>query len=175
MLDFETKIRKIIKDNNLTIREFCKSIGIADMTLYNNFKKKSIETKYLQKISEVYNVPLSYFLSDKELSSNPELIACKETNNTLSEENERLKRINDTNNIFISRLLDENKEHLKEFRSLRNDVVSLMLALYQAKGVDNFSDAFNGITGKTNDILKKEIMNSKINEKDKASLLKSLK
>jgi len=107
MFDFENKIRRIIKDNNLTIREFCRSIGIADMTLYNNFKKKSIDTKYLQKTSEVFNIPLSYFLSDNELSNSPELIACKEANKKLSEENERLQKMYDNANIIISKLLSK--------------------------------------------------------------------
>ena len=64
MQNFEETIRKLLREKNMNIRDFSKEVGISDVTLYKIFKRDSIETKHLERMSEVLDVPVSVFFDE---------------------------------------------------------------------------------------------------------------
>lgn len=61
MFEIERKIKSLLKEKNLTLKEFCSKIEMSDAGLYKIFKRNSIETNLLFKICEVLEVHISYF------------------------------------------------------------------------------------------------------------------
>lgn len=62
-MDFD-RLKKIIKKYGFTVKEVLKNADIREATFYNCQKKKSIETKYLEKIAKTLHVPVSYFFDE---------------------------------------------------------------------------------------------------------------
>jgi transcriptional regulator with XRE-family HTH domain len=60
------KIKGLAKNRGITIKDLAVRIDMSEANLYKVFKRKSIETKYLQKIADVLSVPISYFFDDNQ-------------------------------------------------------------------------------------------------------------
>lgn len=60
------RIKNIIKRRGLTVKEVLKIANIREATFYNCQKRNSIETKYLEEIAKVLDVPMSYFFEDSQ-------------------------------------------------------------------------------------------------------------
>jgi transcriptional regulator with XRE-family HTH domain len=61
----EAIIKEGCKNKKLTIRQFAERIGMSDTNLYKCFKRNSIETKHLEKIAEVLQVPIGLFFEQQ--------------------------------------------------------------------------------------------------------------
>lgn len=58
MLRIENNLRELLKNNRIQLTELCKVMGITTAGLYKIYKRNSIETKYLELISEKYNIKI---------------------------------------------------------------------------------------------------------------------
>ncbi len=65
-MNLEEKIKKILSDKKLSQEKLANKIGMSKANLYNCFKRNSIETKNLEKIAEVLEVPVSYFFDEND-------------------------------------------------------------------------------------------------------------
>jgi transcriptional regulator with XRE-family HTH domain len=59
------KLKKLIDDSGVNIDELAFKMGVSKQTIYNWFKKDSIESKYLEIASTIFEVPVSYFFENK--------------------------------------------------------------------------------------------------------------
>lgn len=66
-LNLKKKFDALLKEKDLTVRGFCKEIGMSSTNLYDIYKRNSIDTKYLDIINEKYDVPPSYFVIEEEM------------------------------------------------------------------------------------------------------------
>lgn len=60
------KIRNILRVKSITVKEFCKKIGITENGFSKAIKNNSLRVETIIKISEVLDVPVSYFFTDSE-------------------------------------------------------------------------------------------------------------
>jgi len=66
MLGLENKIKYLLSENSLTQKELCDNIGMSTQNLRKIFDRDSIETKHLQNIANVFQVPVTFFFEEKE-------------------------------------------------------------------------------------------------------------
>jgi len=59
-------IKEKIERKNLSVADIAKRIGMTNQNLYQIFKKESIDTGVLKKISDVIDVPITDFFSDEK-------------------------------------------------------------------------------------------------------------
>jgi transcriptional regulator with XRE-family HTH domain len=64
-MDF-TKIKNLAKKRDLNIKELSEKIEMSEANFYKCINRGSIETKHLEKIAKVLNVPVSYFFDEPE-------------------------------------------------------------------------------------------------------------
>lgn len=62
----------------MTISELCKRIEMSTPNLYNIFKQDSIQTKHLEKIADVLNVPITYFFGVETPNKDSDIIVFNE-------------------------------------------------------------------------------------------------
>jgi len=80
------KIKDLQKKHGFTTKDISKEIGVTSQTLYDYFSGKTqISIKNLQKLADVFKVPMTYFF-EEEFASN-----CKDEVKNLKKENEKLK------------------------------------------------------------------------------------
>jgi len=98
MFSLEKKIKILLTKNNISIEKLAFSIGITKNTLLNVFKKNEINTKYLVKISEHFDMPMSYFFDEDCNNVKIENVGNETTGNgnkignvSINNENEKLK------------------------------------------------------------------------------------
>jgi transcriptional regulator with XRE-family HTH domain len=112
MFAFEIKIRELITENRLTIRKFCERIGMTNPNLYVIFKRNSIDSKYLERISNEFGVPVSYFYDDEykkkleesgmsKILENEKIDALSKKIHELEEKNRILTELNEANTEII--------------------------------------------------------------------------
>jgi len=58
------RIRKLIDDKKLTIREFAEKIGVSEPGIHNMFRTHDMKVSTLQKIADYFDVPITYFFDD---------------------------------------------------------------------------------------------------------------
>ena len=58
------RIRKLIDDRKLTIREFAEKIGVSEPGIHNMFRTHDMKVSTLQKIADYFDVPITYFFDD---------------------------------------------------------------------------------------------------------------
>ncbi len=72
MKDFETKIRNLIKANKMSIEDFAIKIGITKQNFYLILKRNDLNVSYLEKMSSILDVPITYFFTDDDIIPNNE-------------------------------------------------------------------------------------------------------
>ena len=60
------RIRKLVDDNNLTIKGFAEKIGISEPGIHNMFRSQDMKISTLQKIADFFKVPITYFFDDDD-------------------------------------------------------------------------------------------------------------
>jgi transcriptional regulator with XRE-family HTH domain len=127
-LNIEEKIKKLAKDKNLSIRQLCIKIEITESGLNYTLKNNTLKIETLQKIADVFEVPISYFFVDdnnlkteflteklKRLSNSSEIF--EKANETAIEATERLigilenkvEILTNENKIKYSNIIDKQK------------------------------------------------------------------
>jgi transcriptional regulator with XRE-family HTH domain len=66
----EKRIKKLAKDKDTSIRQVAKGIGITENGLAYAFKHDTLKVRDLAKISDLFNVPITYFFTDPEGMNN---------------------------------------------------------------------------------------------------------
>jgi len=59
-----SRIRKLIDDKKITIREFAEKIGVSEPGIHNMFRTNDMKVSTLQKIADYFDVPITYFFDD---------------------------------------------------------------------------------------------------------------
>lgn len=67
------RIEEAIRQSGLKPQDIAMYAGVSYARLLSFYKLDSIELKYLRKIAQRLNLPLSYFLTDLEPSPHPEI------------------------------------------------------------------------------------------------------
>ncbi len=62
-MDYE-KIKKDVRKNGYTIKEFSEAIGMSDAGFHKAVREESFNMKTIQKMSEVLKKPVNYFFDD---------------------------------------------------------------------------------------------------------------
>jgi transcriptional regulator with XRE-family HTH domain len=68
MLVLKQKVKELLDQREMTVKEFCSQVGISNPALYKMYKRNSIDTKYLERMATVLKVPISTFF-DSELTT----------------------------------------------------------------------------------------------------------
>lgn len=105
------KIKKILEEKQRTIVWLSSKIGVTDQTLYNCFKRNSIETKHLEKIAEALETPISYFFEDD--------FEDRSGYDSSSKGNHNINMSNNTGNIKVNHTLQDCN---KEIESLKREI-----------------------------------------------------
>jgi len=59
-----SRIRNLIDDKKITIREFAEKIGVSEPGIHNMFRANDMKVSTLQKIADYFDVPITYFFDD---------------------------------------------------------------------------------------------------------------
>ncbi|ELR70077.1 hypothetical protein C900_04074 [Fulvivirga imtechensis AK7] len=93
MLHIGEEIRKVFKESGLTVAEFARRIDTSRENVYGIFKRKSIDTRLLQKISDVLDHNFfKYYVNPEELY--PEIASLQRKLEVADQEIAYLKKIN---------------------------------------------------------------------------------
>lgn len=93
-----TKIRALLLERKMTMRELASDIGITEQGLHKLMKENSTKVDTLEKIAEKLNVPVTVFFGDesvplnrkKDLSETQYLHQLIQNNTILAETNKKL-------------------------------------------------------------------------------------
>jgi len=144
-MDLQAKIKNLIKEQDITVREFCRRIDMSNPNLYLIYKRNSIEINKLNKICEEFNVPITYFFDIKEGAGGPPMHSQKideeikkneQLIKELSSENAQLKEDKRMLTRYIY-ILEEMKNSIKE--SVTGSFQEMLLKLLYV-GMDSDSD-----------------------------------
>jgi len=63
------RIRKLIDDKKLTIRDFAEKIGVSEPGIHNMFRSHDMKVSTLQKIADFFEVPITYFFDEENVDA----------------------------------------------------------------------------------------------------------
>jgi len=151
MSDIILKIKALLDKKNITIQDFAIKIDKTKQTVYNYFNgKTAIDVETLQKISEVLEVPITYFFG---LQNETNTKGCEE----VLKENEILKKEGEIFEKDIRSLENENRFLESERVHLIKELASSMFIRFV---LNNFSFVPEGLKNeKRFDYLVNEISN----------------
>jgi len=67
-MNLKNKIERLCKRAGMSFKALASEIPIAEQTLHRNMKRNSMETKYLERIAEIFNIKLTYFFEENDSS-----------------------------------------------------------------------------------------------------------
>ncbi len=68
ILNLEEKFKYLLHVKNVTVRAFCKEIGLSPTGLYDIYQRNTIDSKYLQSIYKKYDVhPCFFFVTSNKM------------------------------------------------------------------------------------------------------------
>ena len=70
MKKFQEKLNIILLNRRMTAKELCHKIDMTRANLNLIYKRNSIDTKWLEKMSDVLDVPMAYWFENEENSRN---------------------------------------------------------------------------------------------------------
>lgn len=100
MVVLKDKIHYLLQKNSITHKKFCIDIGISDAGMRKIYTRNSMELFLLQKISDYFKVPISYFTDEAAGSNN--ITVGHDANNINS-------------NVTITKLIDEMAAQRKSY------------------------------------------------------------
>jgi len=59
-----SRVRKLIDNKKITVREFAEKIGVSEPGIHNMFRTNDMKVSTLQKIADYFDVPITYFFDD---------------------------------------------------------------------------------------------------------------
>jgi transcriptional regulator with XRE-family HTH domain len=104
------KIKNLAKNRGITLKDLAVKIDMSEANLYRVFKRQSIETKYLESIADVLQVPVGYFFG--EIQEDGKKIVQSGENNL----------VGSNQNIINSNAVKELEECRKEVAYLKEQV-----------------------------------------------------
>lgn len=122
------KLKKEIRKNGYTIKEFAEAIGMSDAGFHKAVREESFNMKYLKKMSEVLKKDFGFFFDEKVdylLASDTKSkgdIALKDKVKSLEKIIEEKDRVIQNQNEYID-LLKKSKSQIKK---LGNDNCSIV-------------------------------------------------
>ncbi|PKP48107.1 MAG: hypothetical protein CVT94_09460 [Bacteroidetes bacterium HGW-Bacteroidetes-11] len=128
-----SRMKVLINNSNLSVKEISEKMGISPPNIYRLYERESVETKYLVKLSEIFEIPISYFFSDidtRELES--EIIGIKRKLELKEEEVISLKEKNE----MLGKLLELKEAQLEKRVESNNFLASLFNVLDDPKYKD---------------------------------------
>ena len=81
MKNFGNEIGRLLKERGLTRKDLAIKLSMTEANIYKILKKESVDTKFLQKISELLDIPLSYWFEDVGSNFSNNKIAYGENSN----------------------------------------------------------------------------------------------
>ena len=119
-MNLEIRIKKLCEERKISIRKLAIKIGIAEQTLHRNLRRGSMETKYLEKMSEVFGITPSQildFTSDTPIVANEPEIRFK-TSSAAKEYTALLEELREVNleNRELNKKLREMEEEMKQLK-----------------------------------------------------------
>jgi transcriptional regulator with XRE-family HTH domain len=114
------KIRYLVRQRGMTVEEFAAKMEMSQANVYKMYKKDSIDSQHLVRLSKLFGVEINYFLSDQDIESveplsiNPSTEAiAKQTNSIFSKvEKHFVDRIEELKATIDS--LKKDKEFLQD-------------------------------------------------------------
>lgn len=92
-----SKIKKLLTEENLSVPQLAEKIGMTKGGLYAAIENNTLSVKTLEKIAEVFNVPITSFFEDENDKWNKQALI--DEFNKLDKKNKELTKLNDE---FIS-------------------------------------------------------------------------
>lgn len=80
------KLKKKIKENKVTINDFCKQMGITAQGFHGNVKKNDLRINMLEKMSKALGVPIIYWFEEDKSIVNEQMIQYRRENEPNIEE-----------------------------------------------------------------------------------------
>jgi transcriptional regulator with XRE-family HTH domain len=87
------KIKDLATQRKVSVFELSEKTGKSRQTIYDIFEKPHVNTEILVVLSEFFDVPITYFLTDAPDDALPALTVGKETAPALDVEKLRLKKL----------------------------------------------------------------------------------
>ena len=86
------KIRALMSKEKIDAPTLAKKMGKTKQAIYDMLEKEDVSTAILKNLSSIFNVPMTYFITEEEISTNQgELNLLRREIIELKEENERLR------------------------------------------------------------------------------------
>ena len=127
------KIKSLITNSNLSVKEISEKMGISSPNIYRLYERESVETKYLVRLSEIFEIPISYFFSDVDAGKlETEIIDLKRKLVLKEKEVNALKE----NNEMRGELLKSREMELQKRIESNNFLASLFNAVDESKNKD---------------------------------------
>lgn len=119
------KIKGVFEKRNLSIVDFAKSLNMSTTGVYDIFKRDHINTANLIKISEILDVPISYFFTEDDIPENVKFF--NNGNVAIGNKNTSTNTINNSN-MFHERMQSLEKEiaNLKELIKSKDEIIELL-------------------------------------------------
>lgn len=88
------KIRALMSKEKIDAPTLAKKMGKTKQAIYDMLEKEDVSTAILKNLSSIFGVPITYFITDEETSTNQdELKLLRREIIELKEENERLREL----------------------------------------------------------------------------------
>lgn len=88
------KIRTLMSKEKIDAPTLAKKMGKTKQAIYDMLEKEDVSTAILKNLSSIFNVPMTYFVTEEETSTNQgELNLLRREIIELKEENERLREL----------------------------------------------------------------------------------
>lgn len=88
------KIRALMSKEKIDAPTLAKKMGKTKQAIYDMLEKEDVSTAILKNLSSIFNVPMTYFVTEEEISTNQgELNLLRREIIELKEENERLREL----------------------------------------------------------------------------------
>ncbi len=131
MIKLEKKIKQILLTKKIKVKDFCFDIEMSKQNLYNIYERNSAESKYLIKMSEVLQVPVSYFFEEEGVSSvnNSGNYIGGGKNNKIKQNQNADERIKDMEIENLKKEIANLKESHKRDIENKNELISVLKEL----------------------------------------------
>ncbi len=122
-MDIGQKIKLLLQQRGVDRIVFAQKIGKTESNIFNIFNRKTIDTGLLQKISDVLEVPITYFFTDDNVNIN------EINNNTISNLDivqGKHNQVGAASNDEEKKLLVAENNHLKKQIELLEEMIELL-------------------------------------------------
>lgn len=102
-----SKIKLELERRGITIKEFCREVDITEQGLHQMIRKGSMKVDILERISEVLDVPISYWFDEQPPNIKNDAPILKDRTETKKTDIKRIDNITTELNVFLKSLIDK--------------------------------------------------------------------